>query len=151
MRPNLTNRPTFADLAPMLADAAQEYGTRRHDGGSLNDEATAEELTEQIGEFTEELALTDISVNHLCALMKVVSEYAVTAHKIERQEIANNAAAGLRQIVQLWGLIKDYRPYLWQFSSAITRYERERYTAIASESHTESREPRMTADNTPEQ
>lgn len=130
---NPTDRPTFADLAPMLADAAQEYGTRRHDGGSLNDEETATELITTLGGLAEELAITDISAKYISALMAVVNEYAMTASAGLQQERANNAAAALRQIVELWGLIKDYRPYLWQFTNAAARYGRELNAAIAAE------------------
>lgn len=124
MRPNPTDRPTLADLAPMLADAAQEYGTRRHDNGTLNDEETANDLLTSLGDLAEELAISNISVNYLCALMEIVNEYAVTAQTIERQGRANNAAAGLQQVVKFWGLIKDYSPYLWPFANAVQAYDK---------------------------
>lgn len=121
---NPTDRPTFADLMPMMADAAQGYAVMHHDNGTMDDEETANDLLERVGVLAEELALSDISATQLCDLMEVVNEYAVTAHDIARQGKANNAAAALRQIITTWGLMKDYRPELWQFSNATAQYSK---------------------------
>lgn len=123
--PNPTDRPTFADLAPMFADAAQGYGVMHHDNGTMDDEETANDLLERVGVLAEELALSDISATQLCALVEIVNEYALTANEMARQGKANNAAAALRQIITTWGLLKDYRPELWQFSNATAKYSQE--------------------------
>ena len=158
MRPNPTNRPTFADLAQMLADEAQEYGTRRHDGGSLNDEETAAELISILGGLTEDLADFDLSERQINALMDVTVQLNRHAQTDEQQKTAAAAYEAIKRIMYLWGVIREYRPNLWQFTNAAARYERERCTAIAAERHADSRNPgrqpttpRQTADNTPEQ
>ena len=101
--------------------------------------------------LTEDLAAFDLGDRQINALMDATAQLNRHAQTEEQQETAAAAYEALKRVITLWGAIREHRPQLWQFTNAVTRYERERYTAIATESHTESRESRLTADNTPEQ
>lgn len=159
MRPNPTNRPTIADFALMLADAAQGWGTIIHDNGTMNDEDTANEVISRLGDFAEELAITDLSANRLCALMEAANAYAANARTAQQQKTATAAAHALQAVVTLWGLIKDYRPELWQLAAASKNYDdaimaarRHEWEAdAAGTDEAETHEPETATDNTPEQ
>lgn len=121
-RPNQTDRPTLAGFGAMLANAAQDFGTIRHNNGEMDVEATAKDVIERISDLAGELLFFDISAPQICALMEIVNNYAVTVPDTYRRNKAKQAAEALCRVVTIWGLLKDYKPELYHLDMAFANY-----------------------------
>lgn len=130
--------PNIADFGDMLANAAQCYDTVSSDNDQMDAGATADSVLDTLAGLTEELSASYLDAADLCALMRIVTEYALTSTAKDKHETTTRASKALSELVKIWSLVKDYRPTLWHFTNAANEYSRKQNEARRAK-HNEGR------------
>lgn len=114
MQKNSTDtRSKFADFGELLVRAARDYGLIFNDG-TMDEEATANFILERIHELADELTAWDIHESGIRSLVDAVtSSKPKTRYENGRLVADESAMIALKQVLTIWGLLKDYRTELW--------------------------------------
>lgn len=109
MRPNPTNRPTFADFGLMLADTIRDFCTVTHDDGRMNDEKTANEVIGRLASFLDCLNDEYTQQSDFNALLDVIHAYTLKATTEKEAETANKALRATKSALNISRLTEVFR------------------------------------------